>query len=164
MVLLDNYIGRAVITSVISVLFVLTILFLLIAFAGEFDDIGKHDYTFWKAMAYVLLRSPRQVYELFPLAAILGTMLGLGALASRSELIIIRSAGISIWRIVLSVIRASVLLMLMAFLLGEVIAPPTERYAQQMRLTALSKISFRSSSVYSSPFLRVSAIKPLQRY
>ncbi len=146
MVLLDNYIGKAVLAGVVGVLVVLTMLFVLISFAGEFGDIGKANYNYFNALGYVLLRSPRQVYEIFPLAAVLGTILGLGTLATRSELIIVRCSGISISRLVGSVLRASVLLMLAAILVGEVIAPPAEQYAQQMRLKALErKISLNTT-------------------
>ncbi|HEB59972.1 MAG TPA: LPS export ABC transporter permease LptG [Gammaproteobacteria bacterium] len=146
MVILDNYIGRSVLGGVLAVVTVVTILFVLISFAGEFSDIGKANYTYANALAYVLLRTPRHVYELFPIAAVLGTIIGLGTLAGRSELVVVRASGISIPRLVWTVLRASLLLVLAAFLIGEVIAPPAEQYAQQMRLKALErKISLNTS-------------------
>ncbi|UCE89761.1 MAG: LPS export ABC transporter permease LptG [Pseudomonadota bacterium] len=138
MVILDNYIGRAVIVSVLGVLTVLVALFSVISFAGEFDEIGNHQYTVWGAMLYVLLRVPNQVYESFPLASLLGAMLGLGALASRSELVVVRTSGVSMLRIVGSIARAALVLVIVALLIGEVVAPPALEYAQQMRLRALS--------------------------
>ena len=75
--LLDRYIGQAVIAGVLSVLVILTALYVLFAFAGETGKIGQADYTMWKAMEYSLYLIPRRLYELFPLAMLLGTMLGL---------------------------------------------------------------------------------------
>ncbi len=138
MTTLDNYIGRNVIAGVLMALVVITALFVLISFAGEFDDVGRARYDYWTALGYVLLRAPRRMYEAFPVITVLGVMLGLGTLAGRGELVAVRAAGVSTLRIVLSVLRAALLLMVAAFILGEVVAPPAEQYGQQMRLTALA--------------------------
>ncbi len=146
MVILDNYIGRAVLGGVLAVLVVVGVLFVLISFAGEFSDIGKANYTYLSALGYVLLRAPRHIYELFPIAAVLGTIIGLGGLAARSELVVMRASGLSVLRLVGAVLRASLLLMLAALLFGEGLAPPAEQYAQQMRIEALQqKISLNTS-------------------
>ena len=143
--LLDRYIGQSVAGAVLAVMAVLVGLFALISFANEFDKIGKGSYTFWHALNYTLLRLPHRIYELFPLATLLGTMLGLGALANNSELVIMRTSGLSIGRIVISIMKTAFMLMLLAMVIGEVIAPPAQQYATQSRLKALgSKISLNT--------------------
>jgi len=82
---------------------------------------------------------PQQIYELFPMIALLGTMLGLGGLANSSELIVIRAAGVSMWKFILSISKTAFLIMLLAFFIGEVIAPPTVQYAKLQRVKALSR-------------------------
>ena len=139
MKLLEQYIGRTVATSVITVILVISSLFLLIGFAGEFDAIGHANYTLWKAAVYTLLLLPDRIYEFFPLATLLGAILGLGALANSSELVVVRAAGVSIFRIVVAIMKTALVLMFIAFILGEVIAPPALQYAKLQRVKALSQ-------------------------
>ena len=77
----------------------------LITFAGETGTIGHAHYTVWYAIAYVLLSMPQELYQYFPMIALLGTMFGLGMLASHSELIAMRAAGLSIVRITYAVLK-----------------------------------------------------------
>lgn len=145
MKILEQYIGQVVMMAVLSVMAVLLILFSLMGFANEMGTIGRADYTYPAAISYTLLRLPFQLYQLFPLSALLGTMLGLGMLANNSELIVVRSAGVSIPRIVLAVMKSMGLLILIVIFIGEVIAPPAQQYAVHTRLKALeSKISLNT--------------------
>ncbi len=143
--LLDRYVGQAVQLAVLGVLAVVTMLFVLVNFFTEFEKVGRVDYTAWKALEYVLLWLPKLIYQFFPMAALLGTMLGLGLLASHSELVVIRAAGVSKLRIALAALKSLLALILIAFFIGEVVAPPAEQYAEQMKLQALgSKITFNT--------------------
>ena len=137
--ILDRYIGQAVITGVASVLIIFITLYELFAFAGETDQIGQADYTMWPALQYSLFLIPQHIYELFPLSMLLGTMLGLGWLANHNELVIIRMAGISLLRIVGSIMKTAVMLMLLAMVIGEGIAPPLHQYATEQRIKALNR-------------------------
>ena len=135
--ILDRYIGQAVLVSIVSVMVVLAALFILIGFVNEFEKIGRADYTTWQAAMYVLLHVPQNIYEIFPMAALLGTMLGLGALSKKSELVTIRAAGVSRIRISLAVIKSAAMLIALVVIVGEIVAPPALEYANQTRLKAL---------------------------
>jgi len=87
---------------------------------------------------YVLLHVPQNIYEIFPMAALLGTMLGLGALSKKSELVTIRAAGVSRIRISLAVIKSAAMLIALVVIVGEIVAPPALEYANQTRLKALA--------------------------
>jgi len=137
--ILDRYIGQAVITGVTSVLVIFITLYELFAFAGETDQIGTADYTMWSAIQYSLFLIPQHIYELFPLSMLLGTMLGLGWLANHNELVIIRMAGVSLLRIVGSIMKTAIMLMLVAMVIGEGIAPPLHQYATEQRIKALNR-------------------------
>ena len=136
--ILDRYIGQAVLVSIVSVMVVLAALFILIGFVNEFEKVGRADYTTWQAALYVLLRIPQNIYEIFPMAALLGTMLGLGALSKKSELVIIRAAGVSRIRISIAVIKSAAMLIVLVMIVGEIIAPPAMQYAKQTRFKALA--------------------------
>ncbi len=136
---LDRYIGKTVIASI---LIVLLLLLILVAFGNlmeELGDVGEGDYTTIDAFLYVLLIIPRRTYEIFPVAVLLGSMVGLGGLASHSELIAMRAAGVSLGRIVLSALKAGVVMMVVVIVVGELIAPNTEQYAETMRASKISE-------------------------
>lgn len=135
--LLDRYIGQSVITGVATVLTIFIVLYELFAFAGETSQIGRADYTIWSALQYSMLRIPQHIYELFPLSMLLGTMLGLGWLANHNELVIIRLAGVSLLGIIASIMKTAIMLMLIAMVIGEGIAPPLQQYATEQRIKLL---------------------------
>lgn len=142
---LDRYIGQAIINGVSIVLIIFITLYELFAFTGETGNIGKADYTVWSAIEYSLYLVPQHIYELFPLSMLLGTMLGLGWLANHNELVIIRMAGVSLLRIIVSIMKTAMVLMVLAMLIGEGVAPPLHQYASEKRVKALhGKISLNT--------------------
>ncbi len=145
MKLLERYIGQAVTNGVLSVMAVMIALFSLVGFVDEFDQVGRGTYTIWHALAYTLLRIPQQIYEIFPMATLLGTMLGLGMLANNRELVVMRTAGLSITRIVWAIMKTALMLMLLVLVIGEVIAPPALEYGSQKRLQLMgAKVSLNT--------------------
>ncbi len=165
MSLLARYIGRTVFLNTLLVLLVLVSISSLFSFIGELDDVGKGDYTVKTALIYILLGMPGIAYELFPSSVLLGSLLGLGAMASHSELTVMRSAGISIGQIAGSVALIGLLLMGLVALLGEFVMPPSERQAQELRTAALSKrVSIRASTGYwaksDSKFINIKSVLP----
>lgn len=135
---LDRYIAQSISTAILLVLLVLAGLFLFFTFIEEVQDIGKGDYDTWLAAQYTLLIAPRRIYEFFPMAALLGTLLGLGALANSNELTVMRAAGMSMSRIIWSAMKMGLLFMLLVIALGEIVAPQSEQYARNMRSFAQS--------------------------
>jgi lipopolysaccharide export system permease protein len=134
---LDRYIGRSVLTAVVSVMLLLLVLIGFFEVLAELEDVQR-GYTTGMAYSYVLLGLPRYTYELFPVATLLGSLIGLGVLAGNSELMAMRAAGISIASIVFSVLKAGLLILAAVIWVGEYLAPLTEQQAQRMKMEALS--------------------------
>ncbi len=139
MKLIDRYIGQVVLGHTVAVLLTLLSLYFISDLVGELGDVGKGRYTTVDAILYSLMLTPRQAYELFPLAALLGCMLGLGALVNTSELTVIRAAGVSIQRIVLSVLMTGAVMVVVVSVMGELVAPQLEKEARMARAEALGK-------------------------
>jgi lipopolysaccharide export system permease protein len=139
MKLLDRYIGITVAGSTLMVLLVLLVLFSFGSFVAELGAVGKGDYTLAGAAQYVLLSMPRLAYQLFPMVALLGSVIGLGLLASNNELLVMRAAGVSVGRITYSVMKVGLLWMIVAVILGEFVAPVSDRYAKTMHSEALTE-------------------------
>jgi lipopolysaccharide export system permease protein len=132
---LDRYIGRSVLMAILAVLGIILGLASLFAFIDEMGDLSP-TYTVGNAAEYVLLTAPRRVYEMLPMAGLIGCLTGLGALASSSELTIMRAAGVSVSRIVWAVMKPMLVLMVCGVLVGEYVAPAFENKAQADRSLA----------------------------
>lgn len=133
MSVLARYIVRAVLGHSILVVIVLLALSGLYLFISQQDDIGDGTYGAADAFLFSMLNLPRYAFDLLPIAALIGALLALGNLARSMELIIVRAAGVSTFRIGLWVGTAGVILMVLMAVLGEFIAPPLEQYARQMK-------------------------------
>lgn len=108
-------------------------------FAAEADDIGQGDYTAWVAFERLLYTLPRRAYELFPTAAVIGCLIGLGGLAASSELTALRAAGLSKWRICVGAILAIAGLTGLMMLSAETVGPWGEQRAQAIAVAAKSR-------------------------
>lgn len=139
MTLLDWYIGSYVLRATGLTLFILVALFVFITFVDDLDTIGRGDYTLWNAVAYVILIIPRLAFSAFPVATLIGSLVGLGILASNSELTVLRASGVSPARITLAVMKTGVVLMIAALVIGEWIAPQGERLAEERRSLAIDQ-------------------------
>ena len=137
--ILDGYIARTVAGQIASVMLILLAIYFFSTFVAEMGDVGKGDYTVTGALLFTLMQIPLYTYQLFPLVALVGTMLGLGALANTSELTVMRAAGVSVRRIVIAVVKVSLVMVIAVTLIGELIAPRLEMQAQAYRAEALGK-------------------------
>jgi lipopolysaccharide export system permease protein len=150
--LIDRYLIRSVLGGALVVMAVLLTLGALFLFAGQQDDIGVGSYSALDAFWFVLLNVPQQVYEMMPIGVLIGSLLGLGALARGSELTVLRAAGVSVWRVAGSVAMAGALLIVLAVLCGEFLAPPLQAMAKQQKL--LSKFSTITFAGRAGPWVR----------
>jgi lipopolysaccharide export system permease protein len=108
-------------------------------FIAEINDVGTGDYTLTKALVFTLLTVPRRAYQWFGYAALIGGLLGMGTLAASGELTALRAAGLSKFRICVSVILSLTVLTGLTMLMGETIAPRGEQKAEALALTAKAK-------------------------
>ena len=130
---LDRYLFRSILGAVLLVMAVFLTLGGLFLFIGQQDDIGVGRYTAVDALGFVLLNLPQQAWELLPISALIGTLVGLGALARGSELTVMRAAGMSVWRIARAALLAGLALSVFGAVLGEVLAPPMQQLARQQK-------------------------------
>ena len=137
--ILDRYIFRTVASATLVALLVLLLLESFLGLVVELEQVGKNHYDFAAIIRYLLLVQPQRLYELFPMALLVGGLLGMGALASGSELIVMRAAGVSLTRLTRSALQAGFLLSLVVLAIGEFVAPPLEQIASEQRATAKSE-------------------------
>lgn len=136
--ILDRYIGRTIFAATFLSLFVLVGLSNIIKFVEQMKHVGKGDYDAISAAYFVLLKMPVEISLFFPMAALIGALIGLGTLASSSELVVMQAAGLSKFRISLSVLKTAIPMVIAVMLLGEFVAPQTDKEAYFMRDQARS--------------------------
>ena len=133
--ILSQYIMRSIFASTALVLVVLLALAGLFEFIAELDD-TQGSYGTAQAIMYTLLRLPNLAFEMLPVAVLIGSLLGLGAMAGNSEIIVMRSAGLSVAELSGMVALSGTVLLIFTGLLGEFIGPPLDFYARNMRVEA----------------------------
>lgn len=137
MSLLDRLIARQVVYSTLLVLNVLVALAVFFVLIDALKDYGQANFRLFELIKYVILKQPQQVYELSPIGALIGTLMGLSTLALNSELTAMRAAGVSVARIVMSTMKIGLVFALVILLVGEYVVPVAENMAQTGRARAL---------------------------
>lgn len=93
------------------------------------------------------LTLPGRLYELFPIGVLIGGLYALTVLARHSEITVLRAAGLSTRDLLISLAKIGLVFSAITLIVGEFVAPPAERAAQQLRLKAMGSLvaqEFRS--------------------
>lgn len=133
---LDRYIGKTIFTTIMMTLFMLVSLSGIIKFVDQLKKAGQGSYDALGAGMYTLLSVPKDVQIFFPMAALLGALLGLGMLAQRSELVVMQASGFTRMQVALSVMKTAIPVLL-TMAIGEWVAPQGEQMARNYRAQAM---------------------------
>ena len=144
---LDRYLYRTVLVYTAMAMAVLLTLGALFLFITQQNDIGVGSYGAADAFLFTMLNLPQSAFELLPIGALIGALMGLGHLASGSELVVTRASGVSVWRIAWPVGLAGLTLALVMYGIGDYAAPPMAQFAKREKTTEkLADVSFAGSS------------------
>lgn len=162
--LLDKLIARHVLYSMLLVLNVLVALAVFFILIDGLKDYGKAGFGALALLKYVILKQPGQVYDLSPIAALIGTIMGLSTLALNSELTAMRAAGVSVARIVVSIMKIGLVFAVVILLVGEYVVPASENLAQTGRAKALAQaLEQKSSGIWlrsGTSFVNIGEVLP----
>lgn len=136
---LTLYIWRSILVAIMLMLMLLVGIEFIFSLVNEIRFIGAGHYTTLKALIFIALTLPQQIAQLFPMATLVGTLMGLGLLASRSELIVMQQAGLSVQDIIIAVLKLALILSFCAIVLSEVIAPISEKTAHEIKALSISQ-------------------------
>lgn len=131
--ILDRYIGKHIFATIMMTLFMLVSLSGIIKFVDQLKKSGEGHYNALGAGLYTLLTMPKDIEIFFPMAALLGALLGLGMLAQRNELVVMQAAGFTRIQVALSVMKTAIPLVLITMLIGEWGAPQGDQIARNYR-------------------------------
>jgi len=133
----DRYIGKAAVLGILFVWISMTLLLMMLTLLGELRD-STAAYDTSDVLWYVLQTGPRTAYEVFPISALLGSLLGIGGLASGNELVAFRTAGVARLRLAAAGLAGVMLFTLPVMAVGEWIVPGVEQQARAFRISQLA--------------------------
>ncbi len=136
--ILDFYIGRVIASTTFLTLAVFVSVSGIIKFVEQMRAVGRGNYDLSHAALYVFYAIPRDVEVFFPMSALIGGLIGIGMLASNSELVVMQAAGLSRLDIIKSVMKTAILLIFVSMAVGEWAAPNGEAKAREIRAQAIS--------------------------
>lgn len=136
--ILDAYIGRIIASTTFLTLAVFVSVGGIIKFVEQIRTVGRGNYDLSHAALYVLYSVPRDIEVFFPMSALIGGLIGIGMLASNSELVVMQAAGLSRLDIIKSVMKTATLLIIISMAVGEWLAPNGEATAREIRAQAIS--------------------------
>ena len=135
---INRYISNTVASAIGMVLLVIMALFFIAALIDEMDGL-RANYTAVEMLIYISFTMPRRLYEIIPYACLIGCLVGLGMLASSSELVIMRAAGVSTRRITWMVLKPVLWFIMLAIALGELVIPYTDQVGESRKAIKLNK-------------------------
>ncbi|SNC59078.1 LPS export ABC transporter permease LptG [Sodalis endosymbiont of Henestaris halophilus] len=143
---LNRYVSSIIFNNIMITLFMLVSLSSIIKFVEQLRKVGQGDYSALGAGIFTLLGIFKDIEIFFPMAALLGALLGLGSLATRSELVVMQSSGFSRLKIASFVMQTAIFLVFLTIIIGEWIAPASEKIAYNYRTKAMYHGSIISTS------------------
>ena len=120
---LDRYIISHILGLTAVVELALLAIHSFVAFVSQIDEIGQGAFGYRELLLYTLWMAPSGLYVMLPIIAMLGTLMGLGTLASQSELTAMRASGFSLLRLGVSTLGGGVILGAACFVIGDYLAP-----------------------------------------
>ena len=134
--LVDRYVGRAALMGLLAIWLAMTLLFVMFNLLDELrstqSDYGTND-VFW----FIALTTPRMAYQIFPVSALLGALVGVGGLAAANELVAFRTSGVSRLRLALAALAGATMVTIPVMIMGEWVAPAAEQQARAFRLSEM---------------------------
>ena len=163
--LLARYLSGQVLVASGFVLLALMVLFAFFDVLQELGSLGRNNYGLGQVVVVVLLNIPGHLYEILPVAALIGTLFALSRLVGNSEYAVMRVSGLSNWRVAGIFTVIGVVLSMLVLVLGEYVAPWSEQAAQRYKLSATRSVvaqQFRSGLWVKdgSSFINVREVMP----
>lgn len=140
MLLYQRYLMRETLAAILLVLAAFLALFSFFDLINELRSVGKGGYQFGHALIFVTLSLPGRIYELIPIAVLIGALYALSTLARHSEITVLRASGLATKDLLMTLFRVAGLLALLTLLIGEAVMPFSERAAQEFRNRAMNSV------------------------
>ncbi|NOT14210.1 MAG: LPS export ABC transporter permease LptG [Methylotenera sp.] len=138
--IISKYLFKQIAANIALIVLALMAMFAFFDLIEELESLGKGSYGLGKVLIFVLLSAPGHIYDVMPVAVLVGCMMSLGQLARHSELVVLRVSGISLFNIAILLLKIGAIFTVITFLIGELITPLSEKSAQRMRIQATDAV------------------------
>ena len=159
-----------VLTAVALVTLGFLSLFFFFDFVEEIQSIGRHaaaEYKLVHALTYVALMIPSHLYELLPIAVLIGTIFVMARFAQSSEFTILRTSGLGPWRALKTLLFLGLAFVILTFAIGDYIAPAADHTGQLIKARFQGRITMgqtgawlKEKQPYSQYAINVNALTP----
>jgi lipopolysaccharide export system permease protein len=141
---------REVLAAVVFVAVGFLALFFFFDFVDDLGNVGKPGaaYRLTQALAYVTLLIPSHLYELLPIAVLIGTIFVMARLAQSSEYTILRTSGLGPWRALRTLLTLGLMFTVLTFAVGDYLAPVAGRTAQLLKARLEGRISIGQTGAW----------------
>ncbi|WP_426193584.1 LPS export ABC transporter permease LptG [Massilia sp. DWR3-1-1] len=136
MKILQRYFAVNIMQAVFFVMLALLALTAFMDLTAELPAVGQGGYLIQHAFLYVGLLLPGHVYEVMPVAALIGTIYAMSQFAASSEFTIMRASSMSTRQAMGMVFRIGIVFVVIAFFFGEVVTPRSAPLAEKIKLSA----------------------------
>jgi lipopolysaccharide export system permease protein len=136
----NRYFWQETSITILMIMLGLLAMFSFFDLIQELNTLGRGNYGINQMLLFVLLSVPGHIYEVVPVAVLVGMMVSLGTLARYSELVVMRVSGLSILDIGITLVKVGLVFTAVTFFVGELITPISEKMAQRMRIQATDSI------------------------
>jgi len=143
----ERLLARELYSATLLALLAFLALFAFFDLLRELEDLGRGGYQIQHALLYVTLTLPGRSYEVLPIAVLIGSLYALTLLACHSEITVLRASGLSTARLLVTLVKLGAVFVGLTFAVGEFVAPPAEKVAQQLRVREMHTVvaqEFRS--------------------
>lgn len=128
---LSRYVKLNALLAIVGAVVGLWALQLVFSYLSELDSLDDN-YTMGQAIKYIFYRSPYFLEQFIPTGALLGAVVGLGLLANKSELVVMRAAGVSVYRIVGWVLQPALIFVILALAINQFVLPTSNQLAKEI--------------------------------
>ena len=142
--LIDRYVATAFAKFTGVVLVLLLALFSFLTLGEALEDVGKGTYTSVDALQIAAFALPMHAIDLLPVAALMGGLIGLGAMAGNREITAMLVLGVSPWRVALAVLKVAALGIVLASLARSLLVPVLETEAMEIRAKMFTSSASRN--------------------
>jgi lipopolysaccharide export system permease protein len=141
---------REVVGAVLFVAIGFLALFFFFDFIDELPNVSRagNPYGLTQALVYITLMIPSHLYELLPIAVLIGTIFVMARLAQSSEYTILRTSGLGPWRALKTLLALGVAFAMLTFAAGDYLAPAADRTGQLIRARLAGLISIGQTGAW----------------
>ncbi len=142
---------REVLSAVLFVAAGFLALFFFFDFVDELPNVGKGGiatYRLTQALLYITLLLPNHLYELLPIAVLIGTIFVMARLAQSSEYTILRTSGLGPGRALRTLLVLGLAFAALTFAVGDYVTPVADKAAQLLRARYQGRISIGQTGAW----------------